>query len=86
MLHWPDSMMTYLQEKQILFSSHAFGAHLASGERFYYHLPQAPEDYAHQRRSTMPTSTPFGGPITQLFDKIAKLGLTFKIIARTMAD
>ena len=30
MLHWPDSMMTYLKEEQILFSSDAFGAHLAS--------------------------------------------------------
>ena len=82
MLHWPDSMMTYLQEKQILFSSDAFGAHLASGERFDDHLPQAPEDYAHQLKKYYANILmPFGGLITQLFDKIAKLGLTFKIIA-----
>ena len=82
MLHWPDSMMTYLQEEQILFSSDAFGAHLASGERFDDHLPQAPEDYAHQLKKYYANILmPFGGLITQLFDKIAKLGLTFKIIA-----
>ncbi|MDY0390282.1 FprA family A-type flavoprotein [Desulfobulbus oligotrophicus] len=34
MLHWPDSMFTYLKEDQILFSSDAFGAHFASSERF----------------------------------------------------
>ena len=82
MLHWPDSMMTYLQEEQILFSSDAFGAHLASGERFDDHLPQAPEDYAHQLKKYYANILmPFGGLITQLFDKIAKLGLAFKIIA-----
>ena len=34
MLHWPDSMFTYLKEDQILFSSDAFGEHFASSERF----------------------------------------------------
>jgi anaerobic nitric oxide reductase flavorubredoxin len=34
MLHWPDSMVTYLIEKGILFSSDAFGQHLASAGRF----------------------------------------------------
>lgn len=34
MLHWPDSMFTYLKEDGILFSSDAFGQHLATGELF----------------------------------------------------
>ncbi len=34
MLHWPDSMMTYMVEQQILFSMDAFGQHIASEERF----------------------------------------------------
>lgn len=34
MLHWPDSMVSYLIEDQILFSSDAFGQHYASMERF----------------------------------------------------
>ena len=33
MLHWPDSMFTYLKEDQILFTSDAFGEHLATSER-----------------------------------------------------
>jgi len=34
MLHWPDSMMTYLKEEKILISQDAFGQHLASAVRF----------------------------------------------------
>lgn len=34
MLHWPDSMFTYVKEDEILFTSDAFGEHLATSERF----------------------------------------------------
>jgi len=34
MLHWPDSMVTYLPEDKLLLSNDAFGQHLASPERF----------------------------------------------------
>ncbi len=34
MLHWPDSMFTYVKEEKLLFSSDAFGQHLATSERF----------------------------------------------------
>lgn len=34
MVHWPDSMATYLKEEQILFSNDAFGQHYASWEKF----------------------------------------------------
>ena len=34
MLHWPDSMFTYVKEDNILFSSDAFGQHYAGPERF----------------------------------------------------
>ncbi len=34
MLHWPDSMFTYLKEDKILLSNDAFGQHLASSFRF----------------------------------------------------
>jgi flavorubredoxin len=34
MLHWPDSMFTYLADEKVLFSQDAFGMHLASSERF----------------------------------------------------
>lgn len=34
MLHWPDNMITYCPEEQLLFSNDAFGQHLATTERF----------------------------------------------------
>ena len=34
MLHWPDSMVTYCPEEELLFSNDAFGQHLASVGRF----------------------------------------------------
>ena len=34
MVHWPDSMVTYLPEEEILFSNDAFGQHVASAERY----------------------------------------------------
>ncbi len=34
MVHWPDNMVTWSPEDQILFSNDAFGQHLATSERF----------------------------------------------------
>lgn len=34
MLHWPDSMFTYLGEEALLFPNDAFGQHYASSQRF----------------------------------------------------
>lgn len=32
MVHWPDSMCTYLEEEKLLFSNDAFGQHIGTGE------------------------------------------------------
>jgi flavorubredoxin len=34
MLHWPDSMFSYLEGERVLFTNDAFGMHYASAERF----------------------------------------------------
>ena len=34
MIHWPESMFTYVPEEKLLFSMDAFGQHYASSERF----------------------------------------------------
>jgi len=34
MLHWPDSMMSYIPEEKLLISSDGFGQHWATSERF----------------------------------------------------
>jgi len=39
MLHWPDSMFSFLEGDDVLFSQDAFGMHLASSERFADEVP-----------------------------------------------
>ena len=39
MVHWPDSMMTYLPAEKIIFSMDAFGQHVASNRYFDDQLP-----------------------------------------------
>ncbi|KYH34034.1 nitric oxide reductase [Clostridium tepidiprofundi DSM 19306] len=34
MVHWPDNMVSYIEEEKIIFSNDAFGQHIASAERF----------------------------------------------------
>ncbi len=34
MVHWPDSMVTYIPEEKLLLSNDAFGQHIATPERF----------------------------------------------------
>jgi flavorubredoxin len=34
MVHWPDSMFTYVEEDKVLLSNDAFGQHLAASQRF----------------------------------------------------
>jgi len=51
MLHWPDSMFTYLQEEKLLFSHDAFGMHLASHERFADEIDTAVLEYEALRTS-----------------------------------
>jgi len=34
MVHWPDSMVTYVEEDRVLLSNDAFGQHIATSQRF----------------------------------------------------
>ncbi|MDD2967242.1 MAG: FprA family A-type flavoprotein [Desulfovibrionaceae bacterium] len=50
MLHWPDSMVSYIKEDRLLISNDAFGQNIASTERFAdqwnpYALAQAVKEY-----------------------------------------
>lgn len=84
MLHWPDSMMTYVAEEKILFSQDAFGQHIAAAERYddEYVKSVSAEDlddavieyYAN-------ILMPFGGLIRRKIEEIVKLGLEIEVIA-----
>lgn len=45
MLHWPDSMVTYLDSEKLLFSQDAFGMHLAGSRLWADEYPEYVLDY-----------------------------------------
>jgi flavorubredoxin len=84
MLHWPDSMMTYVKEDKVLFSQDAFGQHIASAARFddeyidcqsMAELEDAVVDYYAN------ILMPFGQLIKSKIADIEKLGIAIDIIA-----
>ncbi|MBS3909335.1 MAG: FprA family A-type flavoprotein [Actinobacteria bacterium] len=84
MLHWPDSMMTYIPEDKLLISQDGFGQHIASAERFddeYIHahsqaeLDDAVADYYAN------ILMPFGSIIKSKLAEVQKLGLDIEMIA-----
>lgn len=80
MLHWPDSMFSYLVEEQVLFSQDAFGMHLASSQRFDDEMDPAVLLY---EAATYFANilTPYTALITKLLARVTDAGLTFRIIA-----
>jgi flavorubredoxin len=80
MLHWPDSMFTYLHEDRLLFSSDAFGMHLASTERFADEIPEPV--LAHEAAKYYANILlPYSPLVTKLLEKVGGLGLPIEIIA-----
>jgi len=84
MLHWPDSMVTYVKEAKLLISQDAFGQHLATTARFddefiecasHAELDNAVIDYYAN------ILMPFGKLIKNKIADIQKLGLEIDMIA-----
>ncbi len=84
MLHWPDSMMTYVKEDKVLISQDGFGQHLASTERFDDELIKCSsmselEDAVWDYYANI--LMPFGSIITRKLQEVKDLGLEIDIIA-----
>jgi flavorubredoxin len=78
MVHWPDSMFTYLKEDKILFSSDGFGQHYAGPENFDDEIgdeimPHAKKYYANILLLYSPL-------ILKLIDTVTKLGIEINMI------
>lgn len=80
MFHWPDSMITYLNEGQILFSQDGFGMHLASEKRFSNEID---ENILYHEASKYYANilTPFSMFVKKAIDRIEKSGLELKMVA-----
>jgi anaerobic nitric oxide reductase flavorubredoxin len=80
MLHWPDSMFTYVVEDKILMPNDAFGQHLASSERFddevdaHVLMEEAAIYYAN-------ILMPFAPLITRKIQEVVQMGIPIEMIA-----
>jgi len=80
MLHWPDSMFTYLAGKDILMPNDAFGQHYASDFRFNDQVDQE-ELYEEAIKYYANILTPFSDLVTRKIREVLALNLPVQIIA-----
>jgi len=80
MLHWPDSMFTYVVEDKILMPNDAFGQHLATSERFddevdeHVLMEEAKTYYAN-------ILMPLAPLITRKLEEVTQMGIPIAMIA-----
>jgi flavorubredoxin len=78
MLHWPDSMFTYVKEDKILFSSDAFGQHYAGLERFDDQMGE--EIMPHAKKYFANILLLYSPLILKVVEKVKKIGLDIRMI------
>ncbi|MBO8183712.1 MAG: FprA family A-type flavoprotein [Archaeoglobus sp.] len=80
MLHWPDSMATYVKEDKLLFSNDAFGQHIASEERFDEDIG-VDETVKWAKMYYANILMPLAGLVRKKLSEIQELGLEIEMIA-----
>jgi flavorubredoxin len=79
MLHWPDSMMSYLTSDNILFSNDAFGQHIAS-ELMYNDLVDQAELFQEAIKYYANILTPFSAFVDSKIKEVLALNLPVDMI------
>lgn len=80
MLHWPDSMMTYMTEDAVLFSNDAFGQHYCDEHLFNDEVDQT-ELFEQCQRYYANILTPFSRLVTPKINEILGFNLPVSMIA-----
>ncbi|MBZ2175978.1 anaerobic nitric oxide reductase flavorubredoxin [Schnuerera sp. xch1] len=80
MLHWPDSMFTYMTGESILFSNDAFGQHYAS-DKLYNDLVDQAELYQEAIKYYANILTPFSPLVTNKIKEVLDFNLPVNMIA-----
>ncbi len=80
MLHWPDSMFTYVEKDALLLPNDAFGQHLASSKRFDDEVDEGilMEEAAKYYANIL---WPLSALVTRKIEDVQKLGLKISMIA-----
>lgn len=79
MLHWPDSMFTYMTGEDILFSNDAFGQHYAS-ELMYNHKVDQGELFQEAIKYYANILTPFSPFVVKKIEEVLSLKLPVSMI------
>ncbi len=79
MLHWPDSMFTYIKEDQVLLPNDAFGQHFASCQRFEDEVGD--DVMRHAAKYYANILWPLAPLILKKVDEVAKMGIPIDMIA-----
>jgi flavorubredoxin len=79
MLHWPDSMFTYLTGENILFSNDAFGQHFAT-EQVYNDLVDQCELYQEAIKYYANILTPFSSLVIDKIKEVLSFNLPLNMI------
>ncbi|MDF2611016.1 MAG: anaerobic nitric oxide reductase flavorubredoxin [Lachnospiraceae bacterium] len=79
MLHWPDSMFTYMTGENILFSNDAFGQHYAT-ESLYNDMVDSAELFTEAIKYYANILTPFSGLVTKKIKEVLSLNLPVDFI------
>ncbi|MDV2481397.1 FprA family A-type flavoprotein [Methanoculleus sp. Wushi-C6] len=80
MLHWPDSMFTYLAEDAVLFPNDAFGQHVASAARFDDELGRDAA-MVHAQKFFANLIVPLAPKVLKKLDEVGGLGIDIRMIA-----
>lgn len=80
MLHWPDSMVSYLIEEAVLFSQDGFGMHLATGGRFADEVDEAILKYEAAKYYAN-ILLPYSHLVLKLIKRLNELGVPIDVIA-----
>lgn len=80
MLHWPDSMFTYLTGKNILMPNDAFGQHYATSSRFNDEVDET-EMYQEAIKYYANILTPFSDLVIKKIDELKQMNVPVDIIA-----
>ena len=80
MLHWPDSMFSYIPEDRLLISSDAFGQHLASSERFDDEV-ELSMLLGHAAKYYANIILPYSALVQKLLAQVREIGLKIDMIA-----
>jgi anaerobic nitric oxide reductase flavorubredoxin len=80
MLHWPDSMATYLTKDNILFSNDAFGQHYAH-KHLFNDLVDQNELFTECLKYYANILTPFSKLVSKKIEEVQSLGIPIDIIA-----